>query len=298
MEEKYLLAQWLNDDIDDKKVPEFSEKVDHEIFKKIKLYTSQLQTVPYNDEAILAHILASKKQKETKLISIQKNWIYKIAACLLLSFGMFFLYQNLTTENQIASNGEKINFVLPDNSQVVLNSESEIEFTKLNWDRKVQLDGEAYFKVAKGKRFEVNTSLGKVAVLGTQFDVKSRKNRLAVYCYEGRVQVNYSTYQVILAAGQSVTYEDNKQIISKVSDINPDWLQNKIAFDRENLQQVVEEIQRKYDVKIKLNLFDTSRLFTGKVPSDNLDVALDIITTAYQLKVIESTEKSIIFEKK
>ena len=42
---------------------------------------------------------------------------------------------------------------LPDHSEVVLNADSEITYKKSNWDtnRKLELQGEAYFKVAKGK---------------------------------------------------------------------------------------------------------------------------------------------------
>jgi transmembrane sensor len=298
MEEKYLLSEWLNDERSVEEVPEFADKNAFETYNKIKKYSSQLETSDFNEDKMLAEILQIKKQKETKVVALKQHWIFRIAAALVLGFGMFFIYQNFSVEKQIASNGTKTNFTLPDNSEVVLNSGSEIQYKKSNWNRKLNLTGEAFFKVAKGKRFEVTTSLGKVAVLGTQFGVKARENRFDVTCYEGRVQVNYNKKQVLLTAGQSVTFENDKQTTATIINKNPDWMQNKIAFDKENLQQVIDELERVFAIEINPNLFDTSGLFTGKVPSNDLDVALDIIATTYRLKVIKSNEKSIIFEKK
>lgn len=298
MEEKYPLAQWLNDELNDNEVADFEKDIDLETYSKIKKYSAQLTTSTFDDDKMLTTILKSKNQNQTKVVPIYTNWIFKVAAVLVLGFGMLFMYQNLSTEKQYAANGNETTFELPDASEVVLNSGSEIEYKKLSWDRNVKLDGEAFFKVAKGKRFEVVTNLGKVAVLGTQFDVKARGNRLDVTCYEGRVQVNYSKEQILLGKGESVTFENGKKIIANSIENLPDWMSNKIAFNQETLQQVADEIQRKYDVKIKVNLFDTSELFTGKIPSDNLDVALNCIATTYQIKITKINSESIIFEKK
>jgi transmembrane sensor len=298
MEEKYPLAQWLNDELKDNEVTDFEKDTDLETYSKIKKYSAQLTTSTFDEDKMLSEILKSKKQNTTKVIPMNTNWMYKVAAVLVLGFGMLFLFQNFSDEKQIAANGSKTSFSLPDASEVVLNSGSEIEYKKANWDRNVKLCGEAFFKVAKGKRFEVHTNLGKVAVLGTQFDVKARENRFDVTCYEGRVQVNYDKVQILLTEGQRVIFENGKQTTAIVAAEKPDWLSNKIAFDKENLQQIVDEIERNYDVKIKVNLFDTSGLFTGKMPSDNLEVALDIISRTYQLKITKINSKSIIFEKK
>jgi transmembrane sensor len=298
MEEKYPLAQWLNDDLTESEMVALSSSSEFATLAKIKKYSAQLKTSDFDDQKMLDTILTYNKKQETKVVPMYTKWIFKIAAVLAIGIGISMFYQNISVEKQIAANGIKTSFTLPDNSEVVLNSGSEIEYKKSYWDRTLQLDGEAYFKVAKGKRFEVTTSLGKVAVLGTQFDVKARENRFDVTCFEGRVQVNYDKEQVLLTAGQSVSFEKGKQSKNTILASKPDWLDNKIAFDKENLEQIVAEIERNYDVKIKLNLFDTSELFTGKIPSDSFDVALDIIATTYQLKINKVSSKSIIFEKK
>lgn len=298
MEEKYPLADWLNYEISDEATAKIVGTPAFETLQKIKKYSATLQTTAFDEPEMLATILASKNKNKTNVIPLYNHWVFKVAAIILLSIGSLFMFQNFTQTKYVADIGQKTNFTLPDASEVALNAGSEIEYQKYNWDRNVDLNGEAYFKVAKGKRFEVATSLGKVAVLGTEFDVKSRENRLDVTCYEGRVQVNYKKYQVLLSQGQSVTFENNKQIDQTVTISKPEWLRNKIVFDKENLMQIIAELERNYDVKIKANLFQTGALFTGKVPSDNLEVALNSIAATYQLKIIKTDSKSIIFEKK
>lgn len=296
MEENYILSKWLEEEITEKEKATLMADSDFDIYDKIKKYSSQLEISDFEEQKILSTILTSKKKQESKVIPLFSNWRYKITAILILTFGILFLYQNFDDQKQIAANGNKTSFALPDNSEVVLNSGSEIEYRKNNWNRNVKLDGEAYFHVAKGKRFEVTTNLGKVAVLGTQFNVKARQNRLDVTCYEGRVQVNYKNSQLLLTSGQSVTFENGNQSNTNVSNSKPDWLENKITFNKESLEHIIAEIARKYTIQIELNSKNSNQLFTGKIPSDNLEVALHIIASTYQLKIIKLTSKSFIFE--
>src|SRR5690606_22489623 len=128
-----------------------------------------------------------------------------------------------------AAAGEKTEFLLPDNSKVVLNSDSEAEYKSWNWNKKrsVELKGEAFFKVAKGKTFDVNTSLGKVTVVGTQFNVKARDNRFDVTCFEGKVKVTYKNEEVFLTPGESVTFEEGEEIeIPETKAVLPGWINN------------------------------------------------------------------------
>ena len=181
-----------------------------------------------------------------------------------------------------------------------MNSGSEIEYKKWNWDnhRNLELDGEAYFRVAKGKKFEVKTNLGKVTVLGTQFNVKARKNRFDITCFEGRVKVNYKDKEIILTPGKSVAFENGKQLNLLVDTQKPEWLENKIAFNKENLSNILDEIQRQYNVTIEVQANYSNELFTGKMPLDNLDVALQIIATTYHLEPNKISPNKIIFEGK
>lgn len=299
MEKNYNISKWLNDELTEAELAEFKANPDFEKYEKIKNFSAQLKVADLDEAKMLDNILSHKKET-AKVIPLHKNWMFRVAAVLVLALGITFAVQNFSTETQYASNGERTSFLLPDNSEVVLNAGSEIEYKKWNWtrNRNLELQGEAYFKVAKGQKFEVKTSLGKVTVLGTQFDVKARKNRFDITCFEGRVKVNYKDKEIILTHGQSVTFENGNQINTKATEQKPEWLENKMAFSKEKLPNIIDEIQRQYDVTISLKSGYSNELFTGKIPTDNLDIALQIIATTYNLESKKIDANTIIFEKK
>jgi ferric-dicitrate binding protein FerR (iron transport regulator) len=299
MEKNYNLSKWLNNEFTDAELAEFKADPNFFNYEKIKNYSAQLKVSDFDEAKMLDTILSHKKES-SKVIPLYKNWIYRVAAVLVLALGITFAVQNFSTETQYASNGTRTSFLLPDNSEVVLNAGSEIEYKKWNWknNRNLELQGEAYFKVAKGQKFEVKTSLGKVSVLGTQFDVKARKNRFDITCFEGRVKVNYKDKEIILTHGQSVSFENGEQINTTAASLKPEWLENKIAFSKENLPNIIDEIQRQYNVTISIKSGLSNELFTGKIPTDNLDTALQIIATTYNLESKKIDANKIIFEKK
>lgn len=300
MEDNYTLAKWLNNELEGEELKAFEASEDFAVYQKIKDYSAQLKTPNFEEDKILKTVLSQKK-KEQKVITSKKSWLFKIAALLVLGIGITFAIRNFVSFSESALNGEKISFVLPDNSEVVLNSGSEIQYKKWNWgtERKLKLDGEAFFKVAKGKTFEVETDLGKVTVLGTQFNVKSRNNRIDVICFEGRVKVNYNLEEVILTKGMSVAFEDGKKIaISNPTSSQPTWLSNEISFSKEKLSTILEEISRQYNITVECKESPSNQDFSGTIPMDNLAVALEIITNTYHLKPVDSkiNDKKIILE--
>ncbi|KQB39688.1 FecR family protein [Flavobacterium aquidurense] len=299
MKKNRLLAKWLNNDLSPDELAEFEASPDFEKYQKIKNYTAHLEVDNFDENAMLSAIL---KQKEAtpKVVSLYKKWMLRGAAIFILALGITVVLKFLVPQTQKADFGEKTTFSLPDNSEVVLNSDSEINYKKWNWNsnRHLELKGEAYFRVSKGKRFEVQTNLGKVTVLGTQFNVKARKNRFDVVCYEGRVKVNYANAQIVLTHGQSVSFENGKQVEMTISSLKPEWMDNQICFYKENIRTLLDEVERQYNIKIELNSKDTISLFTGKLPAKNLDVALQIISTTYHLEARKVSKNKIIFDEK
>lgn len=298
MEENYLLAKWINEEMTNAELKEFKQSDDYHLYEKIKNYSTSLETSSFNENKILATILSSKKSTP-KVISFYNNWFVKIAAILVLAFGLLFTFNTFSNEKYIAKNGEKNNFLLPDNSQVFLNSGSQIEYKNWNWEdnRTLNLTGEAYFKVAKGKKFEVKTSLGKVTVLGTQFNVKARKNRFDISCFEGKVKVNYNNQEIILTKGKTVSFENNNKIIDKnITNTIPFWQNNEMAFQSDKITTIIEELQRNYAVTIDFSKIKSDQLFTGKIPMNDINVALKIIASSYHLQLKKVNDSNYIFE--
>jgi ferric-dicitrate binding protein FerR (iron transport regulator) len=143
----------------------------------------------------------------------------------------------------------------------------------------------------------VNTNLGKVTVLGTQFDVKARKDRFDVVCYEGRVKVNYENQEVIITKGKAVAFEKGKKLnIPDHQDIHPSWMTGQFTFVQEHLTNIIDEIQRHFDVQIDVQNIGNEQLFTGTIPQLNLDQALAIIASTYHLKIEKVNSQKIILQ--
>lgn len=295
MEENYTLAKWLNNELEGEELKAFEASDDFAVYQKIKHYSAALKTPDFNEDKMLQTILKTKKSNK---ISLQKVFL-RIAAVLIISFGITLAVKNFANFTEYSAKRATTAFLLPDDSSVLLNSGSSVEYKKWNWnnERKLKLDGEAYFKVAKGKKFEVATELGTVSVLGTQFNVKSRATRLDVTCYEGKVQVNYQNQEIILTQGMTVSFANGTKIIAgETNRLEPEWLQKEVTFSKENLAAILDEISRQYAIKIEYKGKPTNQAFSGTIPMNDLDVALEIIATTYHLQIVKTNDTEFILQ--
>jgi len=281
MNKDILLAKWLNNDISNQELEELKASPAYTSYIKIAEATSQLTTPNFDSKSNFDAISNRlQKEKEVKVVSMRPFATFlKIAAVFAIIFAGYLFVDTLDTtiETQVA---EKETFFLPDNSEVVLNANSEINYNKKNWDasRELNLQGEAYFKVAKGKKFSVNTNNGVVEVLGTQFNVFNRENSFFINCFEGLVSVSYNDTIIKLPAGHSLKV-DNGRFISheQTNKVNPAWTTNESYFENVTLALVLKEIENQYPIKINTKNVNVTKHFSGTFPHDNLNLALKSI---------------------
>lgn len=295
MEENYQLAKWLAGEMSEEELKAFKQTPEYRTYEKIAAYSSQLEAPDFDADLLYQNTVNHKKSSPKIIPFHQSKWI-KIAAIFVVLLSLTLIFQTSVTSTEVAENGKKTTFSLPDNSEIVLNSGSQIEYKKWNWNnnRKLDLNGEAYFKVAHGKKFEVETKLGTVAVLGTQFNVKARNDRFDVSCYEGRVKVIYRDKEVVITKGTSVSFKNNSFDQQNIIVSKPEWTNNEIVFNKEKLQTVVDELERQYGVEIVLNCKDNPQLFSGTLPSNDRKAALDIVTSIFHLKISKLDADKII----
>jgi transmembrane sensor len=292
MEEDVKLAKWLNGELGGAELEQFEQTPEYATYSKIKEFSAQL-TVPQADMDSLYNRIQQNKYNTTAQPEVRRlsTWLPRVAAVIALAFGaVYFLYTGQTS-TQLADNGKRQTFLLPDNSQVVLNSGSVAKYKDWNWsnNRHIELKGEAYFKVAKGQKFDVVTPEGTVTVVGTQFNVKARNGRLDVVCYEGRVKVESNGQAILLTAGQSVSYANGHTIdLHGKPGQKPVWMSgSEVSFENETLEQVAAEIERQYNIKIEVNT-KTARLYTGPVPTNDIETALGIIEAHWTLNAAKT----------
>jgi ferric-dicitrate binding protein FerR (iron transport regulator) len=297
MDKDYLIKKWLDDALSDKEQEAFDALEDSAFFKEIieegKRFKAQNPTeVVAYDELKLR--LDKKKNPTT-------NWYklsVRIAALFIVGFGLYFLttQDKSTTFNTQLSQKQEIE--LPDGSVVVLNEASQVRFNKKNWDtqRNVELQGEAYFKVAKGKRFDVTTALGTVSVLGTQFKVSTRDSIFKVICYEGLVKVTCNAGVQQLNEGQGIRAVNDTFEPLDIATVQPDWLQNLKVFKQASMRDVFTALEKHYNVKINTDTVDPSILFTGAFELNNLDNALEAVTKTLNLTYAIHTNEVVVIK--
>lgn len=298
MEEQHDLAKWLAGEMTGKELEAFESSPDFEAYKKIKEISSQLRVSDFDTQKMYQSITQSKKEKP--VIKLQNRWFSRVAAILVLALGITFLVRPYVPTTEYASDGEVNTFLLPDNSEIVLNAASEISYKKWNWEneRALNLDGEAFFKVAKGEKFTVNTNLGTVTVVGTQFNIKARNHNFEVECYEGKVKVTFDNKAVFLTKGQNIVVQNNNKIESApLTNSEPTWREGEAKFNANSLAEVVEELERQYNITIESTIH-SSESFTGTLPLKNLDVALQIISKTYHLEYKNVNNQKIILSQK
>ena len=156
--------------------------------------------------------------------------------------------------------------------------------------------GEAFFDVAKGSKFNVITSEGVVSVLGTQFNVKQRGNYFEVKCFEGVVKVVSRSFTEELRGGDNFRLENGESSLGKNPYKHPQWTKNVSSFDRVSLSEVFAELERQYDINVKIENLGSDDLFTGGFVHDNLENALRSITEPLDLTyAIDSSDQVRIY---
>lgn len=297
MEENYELAKWLAGEMTESELIAFQKTPEFVVYTKIANYSSKLEVPSFDEIRMYQNVIDTKKQPKS-IPLFNTKWI-RIAAVLLVFLGLAFFAKTQLYYTELAKNGQQSTFILPDNSEVVLNSGSEMEYKNWNWknNRELNLKGEAYFKVAKGKTFEVATALGKVTVIGTQFNVKARKNRFEVTCYQGKVKVNHNNKTILLTKGKSIIFGIGSQFeMKEINVTEPQWRNGELVFDKESLETILDELKRQYNLEFVLKNHSSEQLFTGVIPMKNLDAALEILSFTYHLQVKKVSTKTIVLE--
>jgi ferric-dicitrate binding protein FerR (iron transport regulator) len=296
MIEDDLLKKWLNDELTTSEKEVFSKQNDYainlEIIEKAKHFkASQFSKVD--------DYKTFEKSYQNNTRFKNNHWLrplLRIASILIITFGVYFTFFNSDKVEIKTLLAEKTTLSLPDLSEVLMNADSEITYNEDFWDanRNLNLNGEAYFKVAKGKTFNVKTTNGTITVVGTEFNVKSRKNYFEVICYEGVVNVTSDTIVRQLKASETFRILNKKFTQDKVIDTEPQWTSNRSNFKVVPLKEVFAELERQYNVKVVINSVDASRLFTGGFVNNNIKNALNSITKPMNLTFEISSSNQVL----
>ena len=264
MDKNYILHKYLNGEATAEEIARLKESPEYASYIKIADTTAEFATPSFNAEGNKEAIDSKINDPKVRTLSPFGMFIRVAAVVSVLLAGYLYISTlDTTVSTGIAA---KETFLLPDNSEVVLNASSEIVYNKKKWndDRSLALDGEAYFKVEKGSKFSVNTPQGVVSVLGTQFNVFSRDTIFNINCYEGLVSVRFNDTLIKLPAGNKLKIENGTLVVHTQSNTrSPSWISNESSFDNASLATVIEELQRQYPIQITSQNTIVNKRFSG-----------------------------------
>ncbi len=287
MQENYL-AKWLNNDLSEEELAVFKKSAEYASYEKLMKVSGTLEAPDFDTDKALTDFKNNHIQKGIKVIKMNPmRKLLRIAAAIAVILGASYFYVSTLDESVSTQYAERSELRLPDNSEIILNADSRITYSEKNWDkeRNISLQGEAFFKVAKGQKFTVATNDGLVTVLGTQFNVENRKGFFEVTCYEGLVSVLFNGKESKLPAGNSFV-AINGSVLKTESPANttPSWMSNESTFKSIPLNYVLDEFERQYNIEVKTQNVNLEQLFTGSFSNTNINLALQSISTPSQIK--------------
>ena len=203
--------------------------------------------------------------------------------------------------------GERQEVVLPDGSKVVLNACSSLQYPE-KFDgkkRKVQLNGQAFFDVARNEKqpFMVETRQFHVQVLGTEFDVKSyaEDELVAVEVEDGKVEVSLPDASFRLKKDEQVLMntisgEFNKKKETKAVAV---WRKGSLSFYHTPIRDVARVLERLYNCKIRFQEGqEFANQITGETDNQSLDSLLEMLHIVSEVNYQKEADGSYLIYKK
>ena len=215
------------------------------------------------------------------------------------------LQENIENKLHVPA-GQRIKLTLQDGTTVWLNSHTTLTYPAIfdKKERRVAIDGEAFFIVAqdKHKPFIVSSQGIETKVLGTQFNICSyrKNNDVRTSLIEGSLQIYFTGKE-----NESIILSPNEQISIKNGTIKVDTISHHdyflgtegiYSFKDELLVDILNKLQLYYDVRIIIrNPSINQEKYTGKFRQrDSIDDILRMLQKIHKFKIQKDEENNII----
>lgn len=249
------------------------------------------------------------RERRIKLRGFLKYAAVIVAVVSSTIFGTLFLSDRQEGESfntLYVPAGQRAQITLEDGTEVWLNAQSTMKYpSKFSKKlRKVEIEGEAFFDVAKDSKrpFIVNAHHVDLEVLGTQFNIHSysESKRAETTLVEGSLKVTDKLNEnnsVIIKPNEQVSYADGKLSVHPAS--NPDyllWREGIYSFDNERLIDIMQKLVLYYDITIEVKdpeIFNVR--YTGKFRQrDGIDEILRILQIIQPFNIEKDRENNKI----
>lgn len=255
---------------------------------------------------------------ETTQKTIFKKHAYfsiKVVASLILLIGLGLLINQFVLNKSqnviLLSNRDSVKYiVLPDNSEIWLNSNSKVNYTEtFVKNRTINLEGEAFFKVQpdSSNPFIIQLAQTEVKVLGTSFNIKAYPydSVVVVSVKSGKVAFSsllFNKKSTLLLANEVVSFNLNKNSISKSVVRNQNyttWLTGKISFSNSSLFEIIGFLNDNYDENIIIKDKELEDILIN-VSFDNQSTIqiLEVLKRIVDFEYLNSGDAILIYKNK
>lgn len=255
-----------------------------------------------NDKPVESRAVWNEIYKEIKPVR-RINIIWKAAAVFLVAVvATWMIFRtSATKEITIASRfGEVKRILLPDSSEVTLNGNSSVRYSK-NWNtREVWIDGEAFFNVKHldTRGFKVHSTGLDINVLGTSFNIRNRRGITTVVLNSGKVLVAAEdNEQLILSTpGEMALYNKNDLTKKQVPvEHYTSWQEQKLQLDQLSVSDFFEMLEDDWGYNIELT--DSSLLnkkISGEIDMKDKQVLMDALAVILHANVTQQGSTIIV----
>lgn len=201
--------------------------------------------------------------------------------------------------------GERSKAVLPDGTEVSLNAMTSVTYDCSidNGKRQVNVEGEAYFDVAKDVEhpFVINVNQMEVTCLGTALNVRNYADEqiASVVLVEGKVRVNGPSSDMMMDSNSRVVYDRKSKLMAMQRVEAKDytcWLNREVRFNDQTLEDVAKELERNFHVQVIITQDELKNVkFTGYLGASSLRNVLDIMSLSSNMSYYMDHDSVVYF---
>ncbi|MEM0939763.1 MAG: FecR domain-containing protein [Bacteroidota bacterium] len=280
-EDETFLAKWLNGELSNKQKMAFDKTAEGKEFGDLIKAVEQIELPGLDVDKGFDNLQSRIDDHKEKrgVIQMKPSYWVSVAASVSIIAILFYLFPPNTIVETAYAEQKKV--TLPSGSRVHMNVASKLSYSRKNWDEKriLEFEGEGFFEVEKGAHFTVKTANGNISVLGTSFNVKSRKESLKVGCYSGKVEVTVAQQTQQLSPGQITQFRNDHLIELKEATLQkvPSWTSGIIKLESAPFADVLDELSYVFDIEIAYNGSFIDLIYTGSFPNDDVETAIALV---------------------
>lgn len=204
--------------------------------------------------------------------------------------------------------GGEFRITLEDGTEVWLNAASRLSYPETfdGQQRRVTLEGEAFFKVAKDsiKPFVVVSGNQEVRVYGTEFNVcaYSDEKDIRTTLVEGSISlrpINGNQSELMLTPGKQAIFDkedETARVVSVDTEVITSWRTGVFVFEGQTMEQIIHALSRWYDFEYEFRDTATAQtIFMGSIPKySSFDEVCDIFHKLGGVSLRQEGHKVII----